>query len=118
MNIKYVPDEKVESLMGRRDFVKMTSAGPSENPEKYWETTRRKTVITESLPVQFSATVLALSKRCLLMYYYNILCKYLKPDSFEMHVTNTDSIIVALSSKTIDDCIREELLEEFSVNRD
>ncbi len=40
------------------------------------------------------------------MYYYDIFCKYLKPETFEMHVTDTDSIIVALSGETIDDCIR------------
>ncbi len=100
-----MPGEKVDAAMGRRDFLKMSSVGPSENPEKYWETTRRKTVIMESLPVQFSATVLALSKCCLLSYYYDIFCKYLKPDSFEMHITDTNSIIVALSGETIDDCI-------------
>ncbi len=96
----------------------MCSAGTSENPEKYWETTSKKTAITESLPVQFSATVFALSKHCLLSYYYDIFCHYLKPETFEMHVTDTDSIIVALSSETLDECIREELLEEFLANQD
>ena len=44
----------------------------------------------------------------MLEFYYECLVKYMKPNSFELTETDTDSIYMAINEDSLDKCIRPE----------
>ena len=69
--------------------------------------------IVHRLPIVISLFTLCSAKEALLHFIYDVLDKYLRPNSWEMLYSDTDSVIISLSSKDMGSLIRPQLREEF-----
>ena len=103
--------------MRQSNFFSFEEVGPSEDRgalieiETKWKTTRA------NLPVQLSAEILGASKMVLLDYYYNFFQHYLRKTSFCLSFCDTDSLALALSQPSLEDCVKPELKQDFEQNK-
>ena len=78
-----------------------------------FENKERKRKVNITRPYQCGIAVYQLAKLRMLEFYYDFLDKYIDRRNFESIQIDTDSMYMALSSKSIDDIIRPELREEY-----
>ena len=72
-----------------------------------------KSSINLDNPIQIGFFILQYAKLRMLQFYYDCLTKYLKPKSFELIETDTDSLYMALNQEELEMCVKPELLTEF-----
>ena len=72
-----------------------------------------KNQIKMNNPIQIGFFILQYAKLRMLEFYYDCLVKYMKPHSFELTETDTDSIYMALNVVSLAKCIKEEYYETY-----
>ena len=78
-----------------------------------FEIKERKRKVNITRPYQCGIAVYQLAKLRMLEFYYDFLDKYIDRIDFELIQMDTDSMYMALLSKSIDAIIRPELREEY-----
>jgi hypothetical protein len=64
-------------------------------------------------PVQVGYAILQYSKHHMRRFVFDCLDKYIDRGSYKLILTDTDSMVVGLAAATLDECIKEELREEW-----
>ena len=78
-----------------------------------YEVCQDKTKIKMDLPLTVAFFVYNYAKMRMLSFVYDFLKRYLKPGSYQMVCSDTDSIIAAYESKNLDDLVKDDLKEEY-----
>ena len=112
-NVHFINEDKYAQWMRRNACFQFRNVGPRENPDCFLELSTQKKKTSHTLPSQFSAEVLGLSKLQMLAYFYDLLKKYLRETAWALAATDTDSFIIRIAGQKIEDCIRPELQQEF-----
>lgn len=103
-----VPDEKVGSLVNSSRFHKMEEVG-----EIAYEVSLDKKKIKEDLPVTVAFFVYNYAKLRQLQFVYDFLKHYMRPGSYQIVCSDTDSIIAAYENKDIDQLVKPHLVAEY-----
>jgi hypothetical protein len=111
--IKYCDRSKVN--MHVQSFLYKSGEMIGENS---FEIEKYKRTVYQNLPIAVACAVYALAKLKMAQFYYDFLDKYIDREDFQLIEGDTDSLYYALSTDTIDDAVRPELKEEFSLIRD
>lgn len=106
---KIVPDALVGKYVNDCRFHKAEEIG-----EVAYEVSMSKKKIKQDLPITVAFFVYNYAKLRQLEFVYDFLKRYLKPGSFQMVCSDTDSIVAAYQSRNIDDLVKRELWEEYS----
>lgn len=80
-----------------------------------FEIIKKKSKITDKIPVQCSLAIYQLSKLHFLDFVI-VLHKYLRPLSFRLVYADTDSLMLSMSGDTLDDLVREDKLDDWKTN--
>ena len=108
-NIKYLDNkEKAVKMINSSNFKNLDIITNS-----VYEVEMYKNQIKMDNPIQIGFFILQYAKLRMLEFYYDCLEKYLKPNSFELTETDTDSIYMALNEVTLDKCVKEEYYETY-----
>ena len=78
-----------------------------------YEIYQRHKTIRWNLSRQIGLWVYALSKLHLISFVYDFLKKYLRDSCFEILMCDTDSIYMAISENSLEECVKPHLREEF-----
>ena len=78
-----------------------------------YEVKSLKRSIRIDLPIQIGLNVYLNSKLHILQYFYCLLKKYIPERCFELLESDTDSIYFAISRHPLDDCVPEDVKEEY-----
>jgi hypothetical protein len=83
--------------------------------ENFNEITRKKAShnFTHPAPVQVGWAILQYSKHHMRRFVFDCLDKFIDRGSYKLILTDTDSMVVGLAAATLDECIKEELREEW-----
>ena len=81
--------------------------------ESVYEVEMYKNQIKMDNPIQIGFFILQYAKLRMLEFYYDCLHKFLKPNSFELTETDTDSVYMALNEATLDKCVKEEYFDTY-----
>ena len=102
-NVKYLTNRiKVSKIIISSKFKSMEELGAVFEVEIF------KSRITIDNPIQIGFFILQYAKLRMLEFYYDCLIKYMKPNSFELTETDTDSIYMAINAESLDDCIKSD----------
>ena len=100
--------EKVYKLMNSPFFTDLDELG-----DGVYEVTQRHKTIRWDMARQIGVFVYGMAKLHMLKFVYNFLKKYLEDHMFECLSSDTDSIYLAISSQSIDQCVKPHLKAEF-----
>ena len=104
-NVKYMRDRgKVAKLINSFNFKHLENINNG-----VFEVEMYKSKISLDTPIQIGFFILQYAKLRMLEFYYDCLIKYLKPNSFELTEMDTDSLYMALNSKNLDGCVRDDI---------
>ena len=90
-------------------FKKMTQLG---NDDIYEVEMLKKNILWD-LPVQIGFFVYQYAKLRMLQFYYDFLDRFIDRSDFQLCETDTDSLYLALSTETIADAVRTNMLDDF-----
>lgn len=107
---RIVPDEKAGKLINSNRFHKMEEVG-----EVAYEVSLDKTKIKEDLPITVAFFVYNYAKLRQLEFVYDFLKRYLRPGSYQIVCSDTDSIIAAYESRNIDQLVKPEMAAEYNL---
>ena len=112
-SITYVHKENINKAINTHFFTHLDPIS-----SEIYEVKSLKKHIIQNLPVHLGLSVYCESKVHMLKFYYLFLKKYLEDKCFTPLFSDTDSIYVAISRPTLDDCVKPSLRKEyFTVKR-
>ena len=113
-SITYVHQANINKAINTHFFTHLDRIS-----SKIYEVKSLKKHIIQNLPVQLGLSMYCESKVHMLKFYYLFLKKYLEDKCFTPLFSNTDSIYVAISRPTLDDCVKPSFRKEyFTVKRE
>lgn len=80
------------------------------------EIEQSKRTINQNMPMTLGFGILNYAKRSLLSFYYDFIQKYLPDDTFCVLETDTDSLYLALSEKSLQECVPSHKRKPFFEN--
>jgi hypothetical protein len=93
----------------KNQFHSLTRLGGSE----VYEIMSDKTLIQDKMPVQIGVNILNRAKAHMLSFVYDFLKVYMIPGSYQMVLTDTDSIYLSLAHDHLDKCIIPEKMDKY-----
>ena len=112
-SITYVHKENINKAINTHFFTHLDPIS-----SEIYEVKSLKKHIIQNLPVHLGLSVYCESKVHMLKFYYLFLKKYLEDKCFTPLFSDTDSIYVAISRPSLDDCVKPSLRKEyFTVKR-
>ncbi len=112
LNTVFCSEDKRSYYTRRPDIVSAMECGYWKR-DSFIEITTKKTQVKYTLPYQLGWAVLQHAKRLLLSFVYQFIGRYIPPNCYEIYLTDTDSVFMGFSAKTIRDSVREDMLEEY-----
>ena len=107
-NVRYLLDKnKVRKIINSCIFKDMQDINGVFEVETY------KSRIVMDNPIQIGFFILQYAKLRMLEFYYDCLLKYLRPQSFELTETDTDSLYMAINQSDLDLCVRERHRQKY-----
>ena len=107
-NITYHSKDTINKTINDPHFVHL-----DENISNVYEVKSLKRNIHHDLPIQIGLNVYLNSKLHMLKFFYCFLKKYIPEYCFELLESDTDSMYFAISCRSLDDCIPEDVKEEY-----
>jgi hypothetical protein len=94
----FVPENKIEMVADKDNFYDCVQSGPSDKPSILFETQLIKQSVQQNSAKQIGFWILNCSKMILLRFIHLQLQHYLRPGTYEILATDTDSCILAVST--------------------
>ena len=107
-NITYHSKDTINKIINDPHFVHL-----DEIISYVYEVKSLKQSICHDLPIQIGLNVYLNSKLHMLKFFYCFLKKYVPKRCFELLESDTDSMYFAISRRSLDDCVPENLKEEY-----
>ena len=113
-SITYVHQENINKAINTNFFTHLDPIS-----SEIYEVKSLKKHIIQNLLVHLGLSVYCESKVHMLKFYYHFLKKYQEDKYFTLLFSDTDSIYVAISRPTLEDCVKPSLRKEyFTVKRE
>ncbi|KAK7087561.1 hypothetical protein V1264_021595 [Littorina saxatilis] len=107
-DVKYADKQKAEKLINDKRFRSLTELG-----EECIEVESSKATLKWNLPLQIGLFVYQYAKLRMLQFNYDFLNTFLDKEDFQLCEMDTDSLYLALSTESLDDAVRPDLLPQF-----
>ena len=111
-NITYHGKDTINKSINDPHFVHL-----DEIVSDVYEAKSLKRNIRHDLPIQIGLNIYLNSKLYMLKFFYYFLKKYIPERCFELLESDTDSMYFAISRRSLDDCVPENLKEEYFRDR-
>ena len=108
LNITYHSKDTINKTINDPHFVYL-----DEIVSDVYEVKSLKPNIRHDLPIQIGLNVYLNSKLHMLKFFYCFLKKYIPERCFELLESNTDSMYFAISRRSLDNCVPEDVKEEY-----
>ncbi|BFZ03070.1 hypothetical protein BsWGS_06109 [Bradybaena similaris] len=108
VNVAYAHGDKTGKLVNNPRFRKMHEIAPD-----IYEVETAKEKIRWDLPLQIGFFVYQYAKLRMLEFYYDFLDKFISRQDFQLCEMDTDSLYLALSTPTLEEAVKPELLKRF-----
>ena len=82
-----------------------------------FETKNMKKKIKQNTPYQVGSAIYQLAKLRMLMFYYDVLAKYLDPMVFQLLEMDTDSFYMALVAMSLEELVKPEMRAAFEAEK-
>lgn len=105
-------DEHAGLLINDKRFSKMEEVG-----DIAYELTMDRKKIVIDLPLTVSFFVYHGAKLRMLEFIFDFLTKYLRPGSFQMICSDTDSVVAAYESKNLDDLVKPDMWDAYVADK-
>ncbi len=110
-NIKFIHGlNAAKNCINDRRFCSLETLCESD---QIYEVENYKRRIDMNTPIQCGFMTLQYAKLIHNMFYYDFLCEFLQPGSFEMLHCDTDSAYICISAKKLDDIVKPEKKEAY-----
>ncbi|KXJ22829.1 Zinc finger and SCAN domain-containing protein 22 [Exaiptasia diaphana] len=110
--VKFCSDAKASRLVNDPFFRQI-----DEIDENTYEVQSSKKKINLNLPIQIGFFVYQYAKLRMLQFYYDFIDKYVDRSDFQYCEMDTDSAYIALSGRSIESLVKEEMREEFEEDK-
>ena len=116
----FVPENKIEMTLDKDNFFAAVQSGPSYDPNAMYETQLTKQSVYQNSAKQIGFWILNCSKMVLLRFIHLQLQHYLKPGTFEIYATDTDTCVLGIACQGNDlrPLCKPELAAEFDERYD
>lgn len=106
--IKHVTNKELDKLINDTDFQDIEKIS-----DNLYEISMISLKIKYNIPYQIGFSVLNYGKLRILEFYYDFIKEYLIEENYEACHMDTDSMYIALSTKTLEESIKPEMREKY-----
>ena len=106
--VQYLTDDETDLAVNQGTFLNLHQVG-----EEYYEAKFAHRTVLHDRPIIFGFFVYAYAKLRILQFHYDFLKKYLRPETFQVILTDTDSEYLALSTPSLETAVKSKRRQKF-----